>query len=325
MRCGRTHQPIELFALTLWAGGFFAHADKKFKGVAALTAFVFVQWHMSKAREVGIVSPGVDPSDRLAFAYFPLNRSSVQRISCPFASIRNCERPMQPTLSADQVREFDRLAAEQYHLPGRVLMENAGAGVADALKTILDSGPVAILCGKGNNGGDGFVIARHLDAAGFETRVLTTAADADYQGDAAANLRTLRAARIPIRTVQPSNVDCKEIDAFCSGAVCVVDALLGIGITGSPRSPMTELIRYANELKGALRVAVDIPSGMNAETGELGEPTFRAERTYTMAAAKPGLLVAEAASHVGELEVIDLGVPSQLLRQFGLQSESGSS
>lgn len=229
------------------------------------------------------------------------------------------------TLTCDQVRAFDAAAAERYGLPGRVLMENAGASIAACLLAEQPRGPIGVLCGKGNNGGDGLVAARRWDAAGLECRVLLTAEADSLSTDSAANLTAIEAANIPCRHLA-NDANAEQLDeAFgwlASGAEWLVDALLGIGVTGPPRSPLDQLIKAANDAN-LKRLAIDVPSGLNADTGEAADPTFQADLTCTLAAAKPGLLNTAAEPYVGRLVVGELGVPRGLLREFGLVDELG--
>lgn len=223
----------------------------------------------------------------------------------------------QPTLSCDAVREFDRAAAEEFGLPGRVLMENAGRAVADCLLRRGVSGPVLLLCGKGNNAGDAFVAARHLDAARVDCGLLITAPIEHYQGDAAANLQAARLGEIPLLSASAAADIGHVFESAARDAEWIVDGLLGIGAKGAPRPPLDQLIRLANAAD-AKRLAIDTPSGLNGDSGEAADPTFIADITCTFAAAKPGLLADSAKPFVGELEIASLGAPRKLLERFGI-------
>ena len=224
-------------------------------------------------------------------------------------------------LSRDQVRQFDRRAIEQYGLPGIVLMENAGRGVADFITTLVPRGPIVVLCGQGNNGGDGFVIARHLELRGFEVRVLawlkdrapTSPGTADLPlppGDAEINLRVLEHAGTPLRRLSDAAIH-KEL----TGASLIVDALLGTGAAGEPREPLSAVIAAANT-SGIPIVAVDVPSGLDCDTGQPARHTIRAQHTCTFVAQKPGFLVSQAAAYLGAVHVLDIGAPRKLLEEF---------
>ncbi len=214
-------------------------------------------------------------------------------------------------LTREQVRELDRRAIEEFGVPGIVLMENAGRGVAETICQLGLSGPVAICCGKGNNAGDGLVIARHLENRGYVVRVLLWAAPDELPPDASTNYRIVKASGMPL-DVLPAD-DCRSIlEEALAAAGTVVDALLGTGARGEPRPPLDDVIDQMNA-SGRPMVAVDLPSGLDCDTGEPARHTIRADHTCTFVAAKPGLLAAAAAPYVGQLHVIDIGAPRRLL------------
>ena len=213
----------------------------------------------------------------------------------------------------DQVRDVDRRAVAEYGMSSLVLMENAGRGCADVLLALGAPGPVAIICGKGNNGGDGFVIARHLSNHGVQVRVVLTCQHAQLMGDAATNLAILRQMDLPVTVVaEPEDLDVAPLEAAVTGAEWIVDALLGTGAQGAPRSPADSVLRMLNEIN-AKKMAVDLPSGLDCDTGDAFESTFRADYTCTLVAAKPGLLTDSARPYVGAIHVVDIGVPRKLI------------
>lgn len=228
-------------------------------------------------------------------------------------------------LTRDQVRRVDALAIERYGMTGLVLMENAGRGAVDALLAFdpslrgsaeserRDAPQVVILCGKGNNAGDGFVIARHLDVRGVAVRVLLLAPPSELAGDAHANYSILQHTDVPIVDVSPSAIE-PLLEQHAAGAPWLVDALLGTGATGEPREPFATAIRWMNA-QPARRLAVDLPSGLDCDTGEPTNATVRADLTTTFVAAKPGFLVPQAKLYVGELRIVDIGVPPRLVRE----------
>ncbi|MFO7906612.1 MAG: NAD(P)H-hydrate epimerase [Planctomycetota bacterium] len=218
-----------------------------------------------------------------------------------------------PVLSRDLVREIDRRAIEEYHIPGMVLMENAGRGCTDVLCELGIDGPVAICCGKGNNAGDGLVIARHLDLRGHAAKVLFWSEPAELVGDAGQNYRIARHAGLPMHTLPSAHE--AELARHLEGADWIVDALLGTGARGEPRTPFDAVIDQLNR-HPAKKLAVDVPSGFDCETGQPAKHCFRADHTCTFAAAKPGLVAPNAREWVGELHLLDIGIPSQLLKQF---------
>jgi NAD(P)H-hydrate epimerase len=225
-------------------------------------------------------------------------------------------KPMPTALTREQVREIDRRAAEEFGLPGIVLMENAGRGCALSLLRQGCRGPVIICCGKGNNGGDGFVIARHLDAAGIQVKILLFADPAALRGDAAANCAVAEKSRLPM-VVVPANVSAAEIDTHLTGAEWIVDALLGTGAKGNPQPPILTAIERLNA-SPAKTLAVDLPSGLDCDTGEPATPTILADVTCTFVARKLGFANPSAVEYLGTVEVIEIGVPAVLLRQYGL-------
>jgi NAD(P)H-hydrate epimerase len=222
-------------------------------------------------------------------------------------------RPLSPA----EVREVDRRAIAEYGMANIVLMENAGRGCADVLSQLGCKGSVAIVCGKGNNAGDGFVIARHLDLRGVPVRVLLVGASGDLRGDAAANYAIVSKAGIPIGHFS-GRFDGAAFEAALAGREWIVDALLGTGTTGSPRPPLNEAIRLMNAA-AAKRLAVDLPSGLDCDTGEPAEPTVRADVTCTFVAEKIGFSNSRAKSFLGEVKVLDIGAPRRLLEEVAAQ------
>ena len=216
-------------------------------------------------------------------------------------------------LSRQEVRELDRRAIEEWGLPGVVLMENAGRGTAELLAVLGIQARVLVCCGKGNNGGDGFVLARHLDNRGVPVRVLLFARPEDLHGDAAVNYRVLARSGVPL-TVHAGAVPEEAVRQEVAGAGWVVDALFGTGLTSAVRPPFDRLIALINE-SGARVLAVDLPSGLDCDTGEPLGPTVRAEHTATMAARKKGFATPAARPWVGQVHVIDIGVPRRLLEE----------
>ncbi|HEX2015922.1 MAG TPA: NAD(P)H-hydrate dehydratase [Solirubrobacteraceae bacterium] len=202
-----------------------------------------------------------------------------------------------PLPDAGQMAAIDRWAIEEQGIPSLNLMERAGAGVAGVVDELVGEGPVAVVCGKGNNGGDGLVVSRLLAGEGREVRTLLAADPDELRGDARVNLE-----RLGSSTVRPFGAD------SLAGAAVVVDALLGTGSEGEPHGPVAEAIRAIGAVERPV-VAVDVPSGVNASTGEVAGVAIRARATVTFHAAKPGLWIAPGKSHAGQVRVIDLGIP----------------
>ena len=219
------------------------------------------------------------------------------------------QRPIPSVLTRDQVRDVDRLAIAEYGMLGLVLMENAGRNSAELLRSIGIVGRVVICCGKGNNGGDGFVIARHLENAGVEVRVLLCIPPSSLSGDAATNFRIIERARTPIVTPP------FDWDTELTGADWIVDALLGTGTQGTLREPFITSIAAINAA-GCKVFAVDLPSGLDCDTGQSLGGCVRADHTATFVARKIGFDSPDAAQWTGQVHVIDIGVPRALLQKI---------
>jgi len=219
-----------------------------------------------------------------------------------------------PTLNRIQSRKLDALAVEEYGMSSLVLMENAGRGVADCLERLGVAGPVVVCCGKGNNAGDGFVLARHLDLRDYSVRVALFGHGDQLRNDAAANFRILRKCDIPIEQFD-DQYSSERFAGLLADAAWIVDALLGTGVQGEPRPPLDAVIDQINASL-APKMAVDVPSGLDCDTAAASSHTVRAAHTCTFAAAKPGLLEPEAAPYVGQLHVCDIGTPRKLLQRL---------
>ena len=213
-------------------------------------------------------------------------------------------------MSRDEVRDVDRRAIEEYGLLGVVLMENAGRGCTDLLLSLGVQGPIVICAGKGNNGGDGFVIARHLENHGVPVRVLLFASPEDLHGDAAVNYRVLEASGTPIRTIAaPTRA---IVDTELAGAEWIVDALLGTGTRGEIREPFLTVIQSINSASAQV-LAVDLPSGMDCDTGESLGGCVVAKHTATFVAPKLGFQFDASNRFTGTVHVVDIGVPKAML------------
>jgi len=218
-------------------------------------------------------------------------------------------------MTRQAVREVDRAAIEDFGIPGLVLMENAGRGAAQVVLRLLDdaaSPRVAIVCGSGNNGGDGFVIARHLHNAHVAV-VIYLAVDASrLAGDAQVNYEIARRMGLPIQPLVTEEDLSRAVDRMQHCQV-IVDGLLGTGFTGQVRPPFDAVIRQINGLAGPKVVAVDVPSGLNCDTGKPSNATIRADVTVTFVAPKAGFARPGAADYVGRAVVVDIGAPRELI------------
>lgn len=211
-------------------------------------------------------------------------------------------------------REVDRRAVQKYGMTGLVLMENAGRGVADKLCELGIEGPVVIACGKGNNAGDGFVVARHLDLRGFEVRTLLFAKPAELRGDAADNFKTVCEAQIALE-VFGVDFDRAKLDKALDRGAWLVDALLGTGAVGQPRPPLDQIIPLLNAHPAPI-LAVDVPSGLDCDTGKAARTTVQAAHTCTFVAQKPGFLAQGADRYTGTVHVLDIGAPRRLIDEI---------
>jgi NAD(P)H-hydrate epimerase len=221
--------------------------------------------------------------------------------------------------TAEEMRRADRRATERFGVPSLLLMENAGRGAADVIERAF--GPargrrVAVVCGKGNNGGDGFVVARHLAARGALVRVWLVGRGADIRGDAAVNLDAVRRSGLPLAEVGggAGSADGEALRQGLREADLAVDALLGTGVSGPATGPVAEAIAIMNEA-GRPVCALDLPSGLSADHGRLLGPVVRATLTVTFGLPKLGLYLHPGAGYVGRIELCDLGVPRAWLEE----------
>ena len=217
-------------------------------------------------------------------------------------------------MSRDEVRAVDAWAIDEVGVPGVVLMENAGRSCAELIKEKLSGaeGPrVCIFCGTGNNGGDGYVIARHLLNSGFEVAVAICGDYYKVKGDARVNLDILERTGLPIELIEPGGGDVGErVRALAEGADMVVDGLFGTGLAGQLRGGYKELIESINERDCPI-LAVDIPSGLDCDTGRPLGAAIRASFTVSFVAAKKGFANPGAEAYTGEVYIASIGVEPQ--------------
>jgi hydroxyethylthiazole kinase-like uncharacterized protein yjeF len=206
-------------------------------------------------------------------------------------------RWMEPLFDAETMRATDAWAIETKKVPSLDLMERAGEGLARVVAQRAPAGRIAIVCGKGNNGGDGLVAARVLRQAGRDVEVLAVWPPQWMQGDAQEQVKRLPGA-------EAAAFEADRLDR----AHVIVDALLGTGTTGAPRDPAAGVIEAMNAAKAPV-VAADVPSGVDASTGEVAGPAVEAVATATFHRAKPGLWIHPGKAHAGEVEVIEIGIP----------------
>jgi NAD(P)H-hydrate epimerase len=216
------------------------------------------------------------------------------------------------TLSSRQLRELDRRAIHVFGIPGPVLMENAGKATAEYMLSCGIAGKVVICCGKGNNGGDGLVIARHLDAAGIAVEIILTAPVDQLSEDTALQFHIVDRSGLSLSVPGLDQLTGAWFAERLIGADWIVDALFGTGLTGPLRPPLDRVVTAINN-SPAKKLAVDIPSGLNGDTGQPLGATIRASYTVTFVALKPGFNNPNAAAWLGKVVVVPIGLPRRLL------------
>lgn len=225
-------------------------------------------------------------------------------------------------LTAAETRDVDRLTTERYSILSLTLMENAGLGVAEFIRdrfSHLEQRRVVVLCGKGNNGGDGFVAARHLRGMRATVSVYLFAAPEEVRGEAAANLKRWREASGELHVIRTAD-DWHAANQVLHSADIVVDALLGTGVRGPVEGLLAEIIAGVNRRDSRpfqTVVAVDIPSGLNSDTGEFSPSCIAADWTVTFTAPKIGMFRGSAERLVGNLVVCGIGSPPELVTEIG--------
>ena len=228
---------------------------------------------------------------------------------------------MIPVATAEEMRRADRRATERYGVPSLLLMENAGRGAADALERTL--GPVggrrvAVVCGKGNNGGDGFVVARHLLGRGARVSAWLVGRSADVHGDARVNLEALRRAGEPVTEApEPGEAAFDRLRAELTEADVIVDAVLGTGVRGAATGAIAAAIEAINAagIAGRPVCALDLPSGLPSDGEASIGPVVRARVTVTFGLPKLGLVLPAGAAQAGRVEIADLGIPRAWLEE----------
>lgn len=214
-------------------------------------------------------------------------------------------------MSRSAVREVDQVAIERFGMSGLVLMENAGRGAAETIHALTPRGTITIICGKGNNGGDGYVIARHLELLGRKVQIVSLVELDELTGDAAANALIATKSDLPIQVAK----DGSSLEEAIGQPATLVDCMLGTGAQGPPRTPYSDAIRIANRLN-CTRIAIDIPSGLDCDSGLASEPTFTADHTLTFVAPKLGFESDQAKPFVGKLTVLPIGIPYRMIAEL---------
>ncbi len=205
-------------------------------------------------------------------------------------------------LTPDEMRKIDRWTIKEFGIPGFTLMESAGRGIVDIIESECDGEKVIVCAGGGNNGGDGFVVARYLLNKGYKVLVVFTGDRRKLKGEAKKNFNLYKKMGGEVVSLDRFDID------FLKNADIIVDAIFGTGFRGQVEGKVAELIDAINQ-QDACVVSVDIPSGINGLTGEMGGTAVIADFTGTMAFPKRGLLLYPGRLHAGEIYVIDIGVP----------------
>jgi len=224
-------------------------------------------------------------------------------------------------VTAEQMRAIDREAIEARGIPSLILMENAGRAVARAIAARISVGgiSVVVVAGSGNNGGDGCVVARLLGEQGARSTLLLAAARERLSPDARVQLQAAERAGVPTRDLSSPGALEDHTDSIVAADV-LVDALLGTGSSGELRGHARAVVERMNAARG-LRVAVDLPSGLSADTGEALGVAFRPDLTVTLGYPKVGLVSSPGFSRVGQLEVADIGFPPGIAAEMGVRIE----
>lgn len=218
------------------------------------------------------------------------------------------------TVSADAMRRLDEAASRDYGIPALILMENAGRAVADVIAREFQPCRVLVVAGKGNNGGDGFVAARHLANRAFSVRVALLEIPAASKPDTVLNYEILRKMALPF-LLAPDALMSGRLERALFECDLVVDAIFGVGLHDPVTGAFQQAIRAINQSSKPV-VSIDIPSGLDADTGRVLGDAVQASRTVTLALPKAGLFENEGPGHSGKIEIVDIGIPLKLTRPF---------
>jgi NAD(P)H-hydrate epimerase len=226
-------------------------------------------------------------------------------------------------LTREQVRQFDRIACERFGIPAIVLMENAARGATDVLVTAANQRfrRVVILCGPGNNGGDGLVMARHLHLRGWQVRVVLLAGPEHISREAKINLEILAHTCVPVDAGRGG--DFKTLERLANDSDWIVDAMLGTGASPPLRPPFHEIVQLVNR-SSARRFAVDLPTGLDGdctcESSDGNDVVFSAEITATFVARKPVMQTAAGKRWCGQIRIVDIGAPPEVFEYLDFSS-----
>jgi len=229
---------------------------------------------------------------------------------------------MHAAVTADRMRQLDKAATDRHGIPGLILMENAGRSVAEEIlkrialvKRKSKACKIALLCGKGNNGGDGMVCARYLSYAGQRPDLYIMGDRSSLRGDPQQQLAILQGMGISISQIRKHS-DLRYIRYKLRGAL-IVDAIFGISFSGEAQGVYGGVIDAINKSNGYV-LSVDVPSGLDATTGIAARKCVEADRTITMGALKTGLLEGDGPRYAGSIKVVDIGLPCRILKEGSL-------
>lgn len=228
-------------------------------------------------------------------------------------------------LTRQQVRSVDQIAIDEFGMSGLVLMENAGRGAALQIADFLEDsrGRIAILCGPGNNGGDGYVIARHLECMGYQPQIVSLVPLEKLSGDAKVNAEIATLSEIPITfaaTIEEAEQALLNTPAALTNQA-ILDCMLGTGSQGAPRGIYRDCVEFANRISAdpaITAIAIDLPTGLDCDTGSPETPTFRADLTLTFVDQKTGFDNSASQPFLGQIRIVEIGVPRKLLQRFGV-------
>ena len=215
-------------------------------------------------------------------------------------------------LRREKIRLLDSLAINDYKIPGLILMENAGSKASEIIYKGLfnpTEDKVTILCGRGNNGGDGFVIARHLSNQGVSVKVFLFADRQQISGDAKINLEILYKMKVSIEEV----LNIEKVGEALKNSTTIVDAMLGTGVDGEIKDSFKQVIKIINNLKGKTVYAIDIPTGLDCNTGDILGECIMANKTITFVAPKVGFILKNGPAFCGEVIIVDISIPTELV------------
>ena len=222
---------------------------------------------------------------------------------------------MLKVVTAREMQLIDRTTIERYGVDGKILMERAGLAVTARIKDIFQDKKVVVLCGSGNNGGDGFVVARIIHNEGRDVQVFLAANPKDLKGDAKINYQAAKQFGVKI---QPLTKFLTQNSKLLTPDSIIVDALLGTGLKKEVKSPLSQVIKKINRLKCPV-ISIDIPSGISSDNGQIMGSAVKAHYTVTFGLPKRGHLLYPGAEYAGELFIEDIGFPLKLLESENIK------